>query len=416
MPFSAGPNIAARPNLVFEYDLGDVQNSYKGEPTTNVMRQSNNVTGTQYGYNDEYSTSQLVKTWYPNLITPIGTGATLLSEQNAGASFYYCLNWFDDSEDGKRCLSAYIYPLTSGITNFTIGMIADPGNSVIFNLDTGATTVGAGLSNANAFYSPVPGAPGWYRIGANIDGRVGGWVAGIGLGLATSYTPSAPFKSFYICGVQYERNIATHCTQFTQAQTTRSSTQGLLDISGYNRTINLSSVSFTSTAQMTFDGTDDYIPSIGTAVIPAGSSPYTVSVWVNRGRNNVGYEELLAQWTNANSGNSFFFGFNNSNVRFSDSWNDVSVSGAGNTNVWMNLVGVNTGANAYIYLNGALAATKGSALTYTGTGPLIMGRQGELAGEYFLGRMNNVQIYNSALSAQQVLQNYNQLKTRFNIT
>jgi len=82
----------------------------------------------------------------------------------------------------------------------------------------------------------------------------------------------------------------------------------------------------------------------------------------------------------------------------------------------MNLVGVNTGTNAFIYLNGALAATKGSALTYTGTGPLLMGRQGELAGEYFLGSMNNVQIYNRALTAAEVLNNYNELKTRFNLS
>ena len=164
-----------------------------------------------------------------------------------------------------------------------------------------------------------------------------------------------------------------------------------------------------------FDGVDDYVTGIGSSIVPTSTAAYTVSVWCYRNTNNTGYKELLAQWTNANSGNSFFFGFDNSAVRFTDNWNPITVSGAGNTNVWMNLVGVYTVSNAYIYLNGVLAATKGSGFTYTGTGPLIIGRQGELSSEYFDGRISNVKVYNRALSATEVLQNYNATKTRFGL-
>ena len=166
---------------------------------------------------------------------------------------------------------------------------------------------------------------------------------------------------------------------------------------------------------ISFDGTDDYITTFGTGRVPTSAAAYTVSVWCYRNRNNVGYEELLAQWTYANSGNSFYFGFNNSNVRFTDNWNDVTVSGAGNTGVWMNLVGIYSVSNAYIYLNGSLSATFGSGFTYTGTGPFLIGRQGELTSEYFGGRIANTLIYNRALSATEVLQNYNATKTRFGL-
>ena len=37
MPTSVGPNTFGEENLVFGYDLGDVSNSYKGEPTTNLI-------------------------------------------------------------------------------------------------------------------------------------------------------------------------------------------------------------------------------------------------------------------------------------------------------------------------------------------------------------------------------------------
>ena len=162
-----------------------------------------------------------------------------------------------------------------------------------------------------------------------------------------------------------------------------------------------------------FDGSTDYISTGVSSIVPTSTAAYTVSVWCYRNTNNSSYKELLAQWTNANSGNSFYFGFENSNVRFTDNWQPVTVSGAGNTNVWMNLVGVYTVSNAYIYLNGVLAATKGSGFTYTGTGPLVIGRQGELASEYFDGNIGNVLIYNKALTTAEVLQNYEAQKSKF---
>ena len=163
---------------------------------------------------------------------------------------------------------------------------------------------------------------------------------------------------------------------------------------------------------LSFDGVDDYATT-GNILVPTSSSSYTVSVWCYRNRNNVGYEELLSQWTSANVNQSFFFGFDNSYVRFTDNWNNIVVSGAGNTGVWMNLVGVYTTSNAYIFLNGNLSATRGSGFSYYGTGAFVMGRQGELDSEYFSGNIAQVSIYNRALTAQEVLQNYNALKGRY---
>jgi hypothetical protein len=192
------------------------------------------------------------------------------------------------------------------------------------------------------------------------------------------------------------------------------------DLSGNNNSgslVNGPTYSSNNGGYISFDGTNNYIASLGTAIVPGGATSYTVSTWVYRNRNNVGAEELLSQWTNATSNNAFFFGFNNSNVRFSDNWNNVSVTGAGTTGVWMNLVGVNLGgSNAYIYLNGTLSATKGSALTYTGTGPFLIGRQGEYSGgEYFGGRISSIMVYNRVLLSTEILQNYNGQKSRFNL-
>lgn len=190
------------------------------------------------------------------------------------------------------------------------------------------------------------------------------------------------------------------------------------DVSGNNRTATLTNgplFNSTNKGVITFDGSDDYATTGVSGIVPTSSAPYTVSVWLYRNTNNSSYRELLSQWTYANSGNSFYFGFNNSDVRFTDNWTPITIAGAGNTGVWMNLVGVYTLSNAYIYLNGSLSATKGSGFTYTGTGPLIIARQGELSSEYFDGRIANILIYNRALSAAEISQNYEIDKTKFGL-
>ena len=185
---------------------------------------------------------------------------------------------------------------------------------------------------------------------------------------------------------------------------------------GNGTSSNMPSLDYYNKGALKFNGTGSYVTTGVSGIVPTSTGTYTVSVWCYRNTNNSSYRELLAQWTYANSGNSFYFGFQNSDVRFTDNWNPITVTGAGNTNVWMNLVGVYTVSNAYIYLNGVLAATKGSGFTYTGTGPLIIGRQGELNSEYFDGNIGNVLIYNRALSAAEVTQNYEAQKSKFDNT
>jgi hypothetical protein len=188
------------------------------------------------------------------------------------------------------------------------------------------------------------------------------------------------------------------------------------DISGNNYTGTLINGVTYNTNALVLNGSSQYIDMNTSALIPAGASSYTVSIWLYRNRNNAGYEEVLSQWTNGTSSNAFFFGFNNSNIRFSDNWNNVTVSGAGTINTWMNIVGVNFGgSNAHIFINGNLMAVRGSALTYTGTGNMIIGRQGTLGSEYFSGRIGQTLIYNKALNKGEILNNYYSTRANYGL-
>jgi hypothetical protein len=77
-----------------------------------------------------------------------------------------------------------------------------------------------------------------------------------------------------------------------------------------------------------------------------------------------------------------------------------------------------TGA-AVAYINGAVLSSgnlTAGAISYS-TPPLIIGAGygASPVGEYFAGSIYSVKIYNTILSATEVLQNYNALKSRFNL-
>ena len=176
---------------------------------------------------------------------------------------------------------------------------------------------------------------------------------------------------------------------------------GLVLRPNFNDMANLSLTS-PSNGSAVFNGTSDYA-SIGQAIVPVGASDFSVSAWVYRTRNNAGFEEILSQWSSATSGNAFFMGFYDSNVRFSDTFGSVSVDGAGVVGQWFHICGVNDGGNnAYIYINGSLKATLAGGCTFTGQDVAVIGKQGTLSAEYIAGNLANVAVWNRALTSDEI--------------
>ncbi|MCU6797584.1 LamG domain-containing protein [Paenibacillus sp. WQ 127069] len=160
---------------------------------------------------------------------------------------------------------------------------------------------------------------------------------------------------------------------------------------------------------LTLDGIDDYVVLSNEAMVPPGGNTFTVELWFKK-KAFTGTREMISQWTQAASGNSFYLGMDNGNMRFTDSWGAVNV-GPLEADAWYHVAAVSTPTNAFIYINGELRATKGSPLTYTKNGPLVLGRQGELSSEYFDGFLSDVRIWNTARSLQQIQENMTQILT-----
>jgi hypothetical protein len=193
---------------------------------------------------------------------------------------------------------------------------------------------------------------------------------------------------------------SNHLIPFTGYQ--RSATQGLLPLAG-NSTIDLSNVSFDSNTQMTFDGTDDYID-CGNISTPSGK--VTVNALVKL--NTVSTFQHIVD----SSSNSWHLAMLNNIPYF---WNGTTYHQTGitlSTNTWYMITGVQ-GTTLDIYVNGQLSNSLSSNVSIVTNNVWVGAWQGGT--RPLNGNVAAVQIYNRALSAADVTQNFKKYQTRFGI-
>ena len=154
--------------------------------------------------------------------------------------------------------------------------------------------------------------------------------------------------------------------------------------------------------------------------------PYTLEAWVyptrNPGANN--WTGIFDRESDAGSGrdgyNLYFLGSAGTDTYFfterftSGSYNAVSVTlnQSVSVNNWHHIVGTYDGTTLTLYRNGS---SVGTPVTTTGnitntSKSLTLGVRG---GQYYGGRISNAKIYNRVLSAAEIQQNYNALKSRY---
>jgi len=382
MGVEQGYSKIATSGLVFAYDTGDTVNSYIGEPTTNLA----NFDIASSGFGSDTS-GNLTQTSNSSEATYRGR---LSRKMVVGAGYW----------------NAYVFDYNTGVSSavFAVSYKVKTADGSHPN-----TIIGGGYiyGSAGSFF-PTPTftylSDGWYLATMLYAG------SSMVLNSLTGMNGSGGPKTFYI--IDYQAEAKTHSTPFAGVAGTRSNTQGLLDISGGGSSINLASVSFNSNAMMNFDGTDD------TVSIPSNSSNnvsgnITMELILRRGAASaaaVMHKEV--QYTlYITAGGA---------ISYADSsyWSYSGFGYHGNvtTDTYHHLVATKSGSLVTIYLDGntVISQNFGSAISQTNNTLYIGSYNG--GSNYFNGYIPVSKVYSKALTANEILGNFNHYKTRFNIT
>jgi hypothetical protein len=221
-----------------------------------------------------------------------------------------------------------------------------------------------------------------------------------------------------IANIQFE--LKSHTTPFTIG--TRTSTNALLPLvlnPVSNVTIDLTSVSFNSNAEIIFDGTNDVIDiGIGNTYFPLYN--FTCETWIKSSGLGAGMSTggIFAITYGLNvvinsSGLIYFYIWNTTSSTF------TGITSTGSSlydNIWHHVVCCNDGITSYIYIDGILSSSGASGWTGTTAWPTnsaFLGRDNNNVFYFLLGSLALPKIYNKCLTPSEVLQNYNATKNKF---
>jgi len=187
----------------------------------------------------------------------------------------------------------------------------------------------------------------------------------------------------------------------------------------------------TNGGSITTDGIDDYINLGNAASIKMGTSNFTISTWVKilTQTGTPTYKLIITSKQSSAAAAGYGFAWNNSVNKFLWSTANGSISSeifTTNTwsslvNVWANIVMIRqNGAtnNGHFYINGVYEslASAATVLNVDTTTNMTIANVADFYNDYwFKGTYGITQIYNRALSATEVLQNYNATKPRFGL-
>jgi hypothetical protein len=156
-------------------------------------------------------------------------------------------------------------------------------------------------------------------------------------------------------------------------------------------------------------GTNSF--SIECWVYPLNTQPTYSDIWGNHTEPVVG----IVMQQNASILNQYSWGWGNgvswASSGFSNFFNLIAFK-------WNHLVAIRNGSSVQTYLNGNLidATSNSSSILSNSSFNFQIGTGYNLgSSRYFNGNISNFKIYNRALSAQEILQNFNATKSRFGL-
>lgn len=401
MSVFSGPGIS-QSGLVFAYDMGNTNKSWKGVPTTNInsgqgLGGMQTITLTYVGLENEWKKYSISGTW--------NAGTYPFSMYISGATFtggiaYSAQCLMKTNVRNKFASFGFIYyvndpNMTNGGTYTSTSIGYEDGLEVISNKVEG-------FIYSTGYANPTTSQVGYLGTKPLSDG--------------TTFNSGTDFV--WIKNVQVEQS--TFCTPFTS--TSRSSAQAILDWTGLN-TINATSLTYNSNNTFSFNGTNSYVKFTKPSSIVVGGA-ISLSLWAKwttTGTTTSTIQMLVDNNHSASPNQGFYLQDRpdlSKSLTFSVSPLLSTVQstfqvGDGN---WHHIVAINDLSMSKLYIDGNLNAETSQSGGIVATQANVSIGYWELGANRFLnGNIPQLSIYNRALSTAEVQQNFNALRGRFGI-
>ena len=403
MPQASGPKQLAKENLIFAYDIGDVKNSYAGEPATNLI--TSGLPG-YFGSGGEtlYQQSLL------GLMSDSGVfQRNYITSPNSGNNGGLYKNFTTSALNAatRYVQISFDFYMITRYRTFSGSGVGLNGYIGITNTDSTTDTYGWDTRYCNG------SGDDW----SNDEAYVGRWqkvslIAALrGDKNPASINAMYIYYDFFTQGEGIFTNfiitetptLPTGPVRYTTG--TRSVTQGLKDLIG-SSTIDLTNVSFDSNAQIVFDGTDDLID-ITTNFGTLNAYTFEYVVYSNSSANmpissrtsTAFYKYGAYSWryTHGGVGGEFYHTY-------------------GNDTGWAHWVITYDGSTISVWENGVSKGTSSSSGTADFSGGIRIGSWASSASYTWDGKIPIMKMYNRALTATEIQQNYKSYKTRFKLS
>ena len=393
MSIGSYSNIVTK-GLIFSYDMNS-KISYKGPALQNKLSGLSATTGTGTGYILTSSTE--------NVNIP-GVGDTTVTNcflQNTGAS-WCCVNFMNFGNTGSNL---------SGSTLYTY--------LILYRVDSGYT-------HPNFMYRYEYNSSGTYQTESGIFDTAkrvhlgGGWYYAWNTFTtqptttnATCYGFSYNYSSYTdkysyakVCILQGDYS-GLHPKYWPNLGETRSNTQALFDLTG-NNTITASSLTHASDGSFSFNGSSNYMDvanNLGTL------SRYTISFWAKRDSENrmpvAGRTSTAFYW----------YGDNSWAYTHGGTWGEYYYSKPTSIplGTWGHYCVVYDGSYVKIYRQGVFQGQQATTGTADWSQGLRIGYWAGGGGYWWNGKIDSLNMYNVALSDDEVMQNFNAGRGRYSI-
>tara|TARA_R100000951_G_scaffold115892_1_gene125530 strand:+ start:5169 stop:6320 length:1152 start_codon:yes stop_codon:yes gene_type:complete len=380
-----GPNLI-KDRLAFGYDAGygvsdnnTATRFYPGEPTTNVTPLADFI-DTSNWTGGGWQGSIAVSSDYDNTLEITAYNGWRTFAINHGIT------------TGGTVSVSFEYKLKSAETSNIFGLVLNGRNLGSYHNNLGD------ISNSD-LKTRV-----WKKYNGSFTANSNSYGAELAIGLRGADN-AGENNVMYIRNLQVEQK--GHSTPYTQ--TSRSSTAGLIDLKK-SASLNLSNASFDSTGQPDFDGTSD-------SVLVGNVGGYRDKITVE----SIFKTSSSTNWKNMLCGanGDIIFTVYQAKLNFGCQGNSpIPHSNYSTTNVndgqFHHGVATYDGSSVKIYVDGVLESTNTRSGAITPS-TLRAGSNSAGNSEFFNGSIPLVKLYNKALTATEIKQNFNAYKNRFNI-